>query len=360
MIKNLPYLLALHSINGLGPIRLKKLLNHYHDPKIIWEENPKFFQEIGIPKSVTDLISETKKTLNPEQFAIDIENSQIKVLTYFDPQYPKLLKEIYDPPIILYYQGNLDCLKLYPAIAIVGTRKISGYGRTITEYFTQILSQAGLVIVSGLARGVDTVAHQSTLSVQGKTIAVLGGGLNQIYPPENTRLAQNIIASNGLIFSEYPPDYPHLASNFPSRNRIISGLSKGVLVTEAALDSGSLITARLALEHNREVYAIPGQVTSNLSKGPALLIKEGAKLVEDPQEILDDLKISPGNLSKLALDLNPEEQTLLDCLENESVHIDELCRILQKSSANLSSLLLQMEIKGIIKNLGGGVYSRSF
>ena len=233
----------------------------------------------------------------------------------------------------------------------------------VTEKFTSELVAAGFTIVSGLARGVDSSAHRSALNSGGRTIAVLGGGLNKIYPPENIRLADEIINGHGVVMSEFPPDYPSVPGNFPARNRIISGLSLGVLVTEAAQDSGSLITARLAVEQGREVFAVPGPVTSDLSRGPADLIKEGARLVFDAHEILDELGVSQVQSSKFKVqsleNLSEEEKKVLEVLENENRHIDEIGRMLKMDAAKISAALLKMEINGLVRNLGSGVYCKA-
>ncbi len=248
------------------------------------------------------------------------------------------------------------------AIGVVGTRKITGYGKTVTEEFTKGLVEANFTIVSGLARGVDTVAHNTALSTQGRTLAILGGGLNHIFPPENTNLAKTIEDGFGAVISEFPPDYPSLPGNFPARNRIIAGLSKAVLVTEATEDSGSLITANLSLEYGRDVFAIPGPITSSLSKGPANLIKQGASLAFEVSDILQALgvensprapKVEPSNLSET-------ERTILKCLENENKHIDEICRELNIKAAQVSAGLVKMEILGLVKSLGGGNYLKRY
>lgn len=366
-MKNIQYLLALHSIDGLGPIRLKSLLNHFTLPGQAWEANERELMSIGIPRPVVELLVETRKALDPEKYLKSIENAGIKWITIYDANYPKLLKQIYDPPIVLYYKGEI-LPKDKKAIAVVGTRKISGYGRLVTEKFTLELSAAGFTIISGLARGVDSAAHWSALDRGGRTIAVLGGGLKmqsndcKIFPPENAALADKIAAGYGAVITEFPPDYPSVPGNFPARNRIISGLSLGVLVTEAAEDSGSLITARLALEQGRDVFAVPGPVTSNLSKGPADLIKEGAKLVFEVRDILEELgmdKIDNGQLKMENLEkLTADERKILELLENENKHIDEIGRELHMQSAKISAALLKMEISGLVKNLGGGIYCK--
>lgn len=359
---NTPYLLALHSINGLGPIRLKAVLEYFQDPKLAWEADKDTLLGIGIPKNVVELLSETRKKFHPEQYFEELSKSGIKWVTIFDENYPRSLKQIYDPPIVLYYKGELK-LEDEKAVAVVGTRKMTGYGRTVTEQFAKALVSGGFTIVSGLARGVDSAAHWATVNGGGRTIAVLGGGLNNIYPPENVRLVEEIILGRGAVVSEFPPDYPSLPGNFPARNRIISGLSRAVLVTEAAEDSGSLITARVALEQGRDVYAIPGPITSLLSRGPIGLIRDGARPISTPEEIFEELGVSAGNggqvATKTQADLSADEKKVLEVLENDSLHIDEISRTLGLSAGIVAGSLIKMEIMGVVRNLGGGVYCKA-
>lgn len=360
-MKNVQYLLALHSIDGLGPIRLKALLDFYQDPKIAWEANSGELVKMGIPQNVVEKLKEARKKLDPGKYLDDIQKSAIKYSTIFDETYPSLLKQIYDPPILFYYKGEI-LPRDEKAIAVVGTRKITGYGKLVTEQFVTKLAGVGLTIVSGLARGVDSQAHQTALEAGGRTLAILGGGLNKIFPPENTQLAEKIADGRGAVISEFPPDHPSLSGNFPARNRIISGLSLATLVTEAAVDSGSLITARLALEQNRDVFAVPGPVTSQLSKGPADLIKEGARLVFEPEDVLEELGLERVQSAEFRvnndMELDRDEKKLLDYLKNEGKHIDEICRNLSLPVAEVSGKLLKMEISGLVRNLGGGVYVR--
>ncbi len=360
-MNNIPYLLALHSIDGLGPIRLRAVLDYFKDPKLAWEANEEELLKLGIFKNVVNRLVETRKKLEPETYAKKIADSGIKWVTVFDETYPKLLAQIYDPPVVIYYKGEPDWDK--KAIGVVGTRKITGYGKVVTEQFTKGLVGAGLTIVSGLARGVDAEAHWTAVRENGKTIAVLGGGLNNIFPPENRNLAAKIADSFGAVISEFPPNYPSLPGNFPARNRIISGLALGVLVIEAAEDSGSLITARSALEQGREVFAVPGPVTSSLSKGPIDLIKEGARAVFNPEEILEELGIS--NMSNRSnttdmsdRNLSEEEKKVLEVLENETRHIDEIGRELKFPSPKISALMLKMEISGLVQSMGAGIYCK--
>ncbi|MBI4038881.1 DNA-protecting protein DprA [Candidatus Daviesbacteria bacterium] len=358
MINNIPFLLALHSVDGLGPIRLKAILDYFKDPKLAWEANRNQLQEIGIPASAVNLLVEIRRKLDPFGYAQSIADSGIKWMSVFDQNYPKLLAQIYAPPVILYYQGEIQP-EDKKAIAIVGTRKMTGYGKVVAQNFTKELSLAGLTIVSGLARGIDSQAHLTAIENSGRTIAVLGGGLNNLFPPENRGLAAKIALGFGAVISEFPPDCPSLPGNFPARNRIISGLSLGVCVVEAAEDSGSLITARHALEQGREVFAVPGPITSALSKGPITLIQEGARIVYSPEDILEELRIDrSGRIDKISQDLSDEEKKVLASLENENMHIDDLGRKLVFPAAKISALLLKMEISGLVQSLGSGIYCR--
>lgn len=360
MNKDTIYLLALHSVNGLGSVRIKILIDYFQDLKLAWEASTSELLKIGIPKNAVENLIKARKSLDPQKYLEEINKLGIKYLTFFDEDYPKLLKEILNPPLILYYKGKL--VPNEKCVAVVGTRKMTSYGKIVTEKFTQELAENGLTIVSGLARGVDTQVHKTTLQNNGRTIAVLGGGLKNIFPPENQKLAEDVVVQNGAIVSEYPPNEPSLPGNFPARNRIISGMSLGVLVTEADIESGSLITAKLAVEQGREVFAVPGSITSQFSKGPISLIQEGAKAVTEAKEILEELGINLGKRRKreeIEIEATPEEKQILDILENEQVHIDELARILNKPISYVSAAVLKMEISGLVCSLGAGIYSKT-
>lgn len=358
-MNNIPYLLALHSVDGLGPIRLKAILDYFKDPKLAWEADKNKLSEIGITNSVINLLIEKRKSLNPLKYTEGIQKSGIKCMTIFDENYPISLKQIYAPPIVLFYKGQIIA-EDEKSIAIVGTRKMTNYGLIATNRFTKDLTRAGFTIVSGLARGVDSEAHKTALSEGGRTIAVLGGGLNNIFPPENKTLAEKIMDGFGAVVSEFPPDAPSLPGNFPARNRIIAGLSKAVLVTEAASDSGSLITARLAIEQGREVFAVPGPITSSLSKGPAELIRDGARIVFESKDIFDELGVSTGSTPSVPMDgLSNDEKKILEILENETLHIDEISRTLDFTAAKTSAILLKMEIVGLVRSMGSGSYCKS-
>lgn len=357
-MKDLNYLIALHSVPGVGSVRLKRLVDVFGGPKAAWEAKVSDLKKAGLGEIASKKLDEVRKTLDPDKYFEEVENLGIKILTIWDEDYPKLLAEIYDPPTIIYYKGNKDLFNK-KAIGIVGSRKVTGYGRMVTENLTSDLVKSGLVIVSGLARGVDSIAHQATIKEEGATIAVLAGGIDEIYPPENTDLAHQILESGGLILSEFPPHWPHLAGNFPQRNRIISGLSLGVLVTEAAEDSGSLITARQALDQNRAVFAVPGPINSQLSQGPSELIKNGAVLVTNYKDILDELGLDLHQKPQSIKDVQLEdsEKEIIGLLNNETKHLDEICRSLNRKTSEISANLVKMEIKGLVKNLGGGIYT---
>lgn len=361
MNEDLAYLLSLHSVDGLGSVRLARLLDYFGTAENAWKASLSEFKGLSVPENVLQNLAKKRKELDPEKYYLEIKSSGINIKTIFEKDYPYLLKQIPDHPLLFFYFGSLG--NLNNPIAVVGTRKVTGYGRSVTEKFVSELVETGCTIVSGLARGVDTVAHQQTLKSNGITLAILGGGLKKIFPPENDRLAKEIAESGGAVISEFPIDYPSTPGNFPARNRIIAGLSIATLVTEAAEDSGSLITARLALEYNREVFAVPGPITSSLSLGPASLIKEGAKLVTSAEEITLELGLDRVQSVEFRVKnlegLSEEESSVLELLVNEGRHIDEICRQLQKTSSIVSATLIKMEIKGIIKNVGGGNYIRS-
>lgn len=289
------------------------------------------------------------------------EKLGIRIVTISDDEYPELLKEIYDPPLALYIKGRLD---FDAGIGVVGSRRASLYGLTCARNFGRELSLRGMAIISGFARGVDTSAHRGAIDAGGKTFAVLGSGLNRIYPAENENLIPKILEYKGGIISEYPLDTGPLPHNFPRRNRIISGLSSGVLVVEAAKNSGALITADCALEQGREVFALPGKVDSETSSGTNNLIRQGAKIVVSVDDILEEFtgirRIAPAESDNIsghgapaeAL-LGAEEKVLLSFLADEPKSIDELLDNSRFPAARLNSLLLNLELAKIIKRLPG-------
>lgn len=374
------YFLGFSNFSGVGPIKFEKLIREFGSAKAAWYA-PKEKLESIIGKSHAEKFEAFKKEFDFDSYLKCLVKQKISFVCLNENEYPKLLKQIPNPPIVLYVKGNVGVLSLVippasahsriadsalsgspstrttpPLIAIVGTRRITSYGREITEMFARSLSEAGLTIVSGMAYGVDGVAHQATIDAGGKTIAVLGNGVDQAYPRENQKLYEDILDSGGLIISEYPPGTPPSAGSFPARNRIVAGLSDGVLVTEGAQDSGSLITANFGLEFDRKVFAVPGPITSSLSAAPLRLIEKGAKLVVSPDDILRELGIKNHELRKDAqkfASLSSEEKKIVELIENEALHFDEIVRCLKLDSSKVGTILSMMEIKGVIKNSGG-------
>lgn len=356
------YWLAFSAFNqGIGPVRFKLIVDYFGSAENAYKASEKELRAVGLPEKILLSFLSFRQRFDLEKYLKELAKKEVSFLTLKDKEYPELLKQISDPPYVLYIKGKLlpeDNL----AIAVVGTRKITSYGRQVTEKIAGDLSVNGLTIVSGLARGVDTCAHVSALTYGGRTIAVLGCGVDVIYPAENVRLYHEIVNGHGAILSEFPLGMITARGTFPARNRIISGLSLGVVVTEGAEDSGSLITAGYAAEQGREVFAVPGPITSSLSKGPADLIKKGAKLVYDVKDILEELNIKQKTLAVKAKEILPEskeEGIILELLKNESLHIDELAKRAGMEISKLTSLLTMMEIKGKIRNLGNMTYSHA-
>jgi DNA processing protein len=287
--------------------------------------------------------------------------SGARLVSILSSDYPLSLLQIDDPPPFLYVKGSLVAEEL--AVAVVGSRRSSDYGRMVTEKLSRELAEQGVTIVSGLARGVDTAAHRGALKGGGRTIGVLGCGIDVVYPSENAQLSVEI-ESNGAVISEFPMGTAPLAENFPRRNRIVSGLSKGVLVVEAAEGSGSLITARLALDQGRDVFAVPGSIVSKVSRGTNLLIRDGAKLVLSVEDILDELphgKRSPGQQSpkKQSPELLPDEQTIWAVVAGAPLHIDEITVKSKLTAGEVSAILLRLELKGGVTQLPGKVFAVS-
>ena len=363
-MENLKYWVALNNFPKFGPIRFKRLLKYFL-PRDSRLENafragiPELIKA-GIEENIAEEFTAARREINPDRLVAKSAEEDIKVMTITDKSYPKLLTEIYNPPPLLYYKGQFD-LKNDFTLAVVGTRKYTNYGQQIADYLVKDLARNNLTIVSGLALGIDALAHLAALEVGGKTIAVLGSGLDKqnIYPSQNRYLADKIIASGGAIISELPLGTPPLRHNFPQRNRLISGLSLGTLVIEAGEKSGALITAAYALEQNREVFAVPGGIHSPASAGPNNLIKDGAKVVTSPADIIETLNLTQATAYINTKKIIPEgenEKKIIFLLSFEPVHIDELVRSSGLDTAAANSTLVIMEMKGMIKNLGGMYY----
>jgi len=354
--------LGLKSVPGVGNRLFFHLIEHFESPKKVFSA-PKV--ELLKVEGVSDrLVPVIQRYKIPKEVKEDLSLAQkngVKIITFSDSDYPSLLRHIHDPPPVLYVRGKVHGDSLN--IAIVGSRNPTSYGRTVTERLSGDLAQRGFTVVSGMARGIDAAAHIGALATEGKTVAVLGSGMGTIYPAENKRLFYRI-AESGAVISEFPFLTPPDAHNFPVRNRIISGLSLGTVIVEATHRSGSLITARLAAEQGREVFAVPGSITSFKSMGTHRLIKQGAKLVEHVEDILEELNLdqpipSIDTKEKPAIPLTPEEKKILNELSPYPIHIDKLVRNLSLSAAQVSSLLLQLELKGLVTQSPGKLFTRS-
>lgn len=285
------YFNAFNLIKGIGPISFKKILSHFDSLEDAWSANLNEFRQVGLNRSILEQIKYQRPKINPDWEMERLIKEGIDLITINDKAYPELLKEIYIPPSLLYIRGNLKSSDRI-SLGVVGTRQLSTYGHRITPLITADLARAGLTIISGLAKGIDTLAHKAALKANGRTIAVLGSGLDKknIYPQVNQHLSE-VISQEGALLSEFPIGTKPFAQNFPQRNRIVAGLSLGILIIEAPKKSGALITARNALEQNRDVFAIPGSIFSRNSLGPNNLIKLGAKLVNQASDILDELNL---------------------------------------------------------------------
>lgn len=363
------YWLAFSAFPGVGPVRFKLLVDYFGSAKKAWEASKKDLVDIHLGEKTTEKFDQFRRTFSVDGYARRLKEKEVYFLTLKDDKYPKLLREIPDPPFVLYVKGKsshgrmdspeVDKWDISKSIAVVGTRKITNYGREVTQFIVSQLVIARLTIVSGLAIGVDAAAHEAAIEAGGKTIAVLGCGVDCCNPRVNQWLYDKIIEGNGAVISEMPLSHFALKGLFPARNRIISGLSLGVLVVEGAGDSGALITARNAAEQGREVFAVPGPITSSLSLGPAQLIKKGAKLVTSASDILEELDIPTipefRGASKVIEGGTEEERAILKILEEER-HFDEIVRMSEMGVNKIGSLLSMMEIKGMVRSLGGGVF----
>jgi len=332
----------------------QRLIGYFSDLEKAWNASKQDFKDAKLSGDfILDFLDFRSKT-TPEKEWEKLEKHKVDIITVLDESYPKNLKEIFNPPFVLYSIGVLKP-EDNTAIAIVGSRKCTDYGKRATKDIAEGLAQAGITIVSGLALGLDTEAHTAAVQNSARTIAVLANGLDEIYPVSNTALAEKIL-ENGAIISEQPIGMPALKQNFPARNRIISGLSLGVLITEAGEASGTIHTANFALEQNRNIYAIPGPIYNPLAYGPNKLLKMGAKAVTEACDILEDLGIDSENAEK-PLPENDDERMIFEVLAGEPKHVDEITRICELPSHEISQILSMMEIKSKVKHLGGMVYT---
>ena len=352
----------LKRINGIGNLLFKRLLDRFSSPRLVFEASREELLAVeGISPRLAAAITGQRRA--PQEIAAGIEaiaKSGCRILTCKDAGYPRLLRQIPDPPPWLYVRGTLE--PAMAAVAVVGSRNATGYGKTAAGRLSADLAACGLTVVSGMALGIDTCAHKGALQAGGKTVAVMGTGMNRIYPAQNRRLC-DAIAENGAVVSELDLEAGPDARHFPARNRIISGMALGTLVVEATMKSGSLITARLAAEQNREVFAVPGSIESFKSTGTHALIKQGAKLVENVQDVLAELP--PDSYHQPAADgaqtpgpsglpnLSPTDGKIVAELDHYPVHFDELVRKLAMDPGKLAAALLQLEIKGVVSQKPG-------
>lgn len=353
--------IALSLVPGIGPIKMRNLIAHFGSPeKVLEAPNDELLAVEGIDAATAKAIVQHKTKNNLDRELELIHKHQVKVITVEDEEYPLNLKFTFDPPMLIYVKGTLipeDNI----AISMVGARKATGYGKTITEKLSGELAQRGITIISGLARGIDTSAHRGALNKGGRTIAVLGSGLAILYPPENKGLAEEI-ARQGAVISEFSMATGPERGNFPRRNRLISGLSLGTVVVEAAEESGALITASYALEQGREVFAVPGNIYNKYSQGTHKLIKQGAKLTEKAEDIIEEIdsfrqmrfypKKNSGNVSE-PVPLSSEERQVYEAMIPEPLYIDQISETSNISINLLASILVGLEMKGKIKQLSG-------
>jgi DNA processing protein len=363
---------------GLGPTKARKVVEHFGTPENVFSAALTALEETGMQAASAQSIATGKSMELAREEVARASGAGVMLISLDDPAYPPRLKEIYDPPLILYVRGESESLSK-PGIAVVGTRHPTPYGSGMAERLACDLAAQGLVIISGMARGVDTASHRGAISAKGRTVAVFGTGVDVIYPKENSRLSEQILTLGGALVSEFPLGTFAAPQNFPIRNRIISGMSLGVLVVEAAEYSGTRITARMALEQNREVYAVPGNVINRNAWGPNTLIKQGAKLVATWEDVWEELptdvrlalapapahESSDGSPASLFPDdgLPPHEKRILSLLKaDEATHIDELIEKLesQMSSSELFAALFELELSGKVRQMPGKNFVKSF
>lgn len=343
------------SLSPIGPTRFQALLQHFKTAQNAWSATKEELKPFGIGEKTFEKFDSFRKSFDVKIYVNKLQAAKVEFVAQRNERYPKPLFDLPDPPICLYIKGNLNLLKLKnKTIGVVGTRKITSYGKDVTEKLVSELSFAGFTIVSGLAMGVDATAHRAALDANGNTIAVLGCGVDCAFPKENERLYEDILDNNSAIISEYPLGMQPNQGTFPARNRIIAALVEAVLVTEASEDSGSLITADWAQKLGKKVFAVPGPITSSQSKGTTQLLKSNANLVSSSQDILEELGEMSG-VTQSSFDISTfqgsaEEKKVLTLLQDEALSMDELAKKSALSITTLSVLLSGLELKDIIKN----------
>lgn len=353
------YYLGFNLTPQIGPVRLRRLLEYFGNPETAWCASPDALRRAGLEEACIASLLETRSRLDLDRELARVQALGFHLATWEDPAYPQRLRHIYAPPPLLYVSGTL--LADEPMVALVGTRRPTAYGRQVARMLARELVRHGVTVVSGLALGIDTEAHLGALEGGGRTIAVLGSGLDQVYPARNRELARRI-ATSGALLSDYPLGTLPEPRNFPPRNRIISGLSLGVVVVEAGERSGALITCDFAAEQGREVFAVPGSILSPASRGCHDLIVQGARLVRGVEDILEELHLDRATEQREACQAVPEspvEAALLGVLSSEPMHVDDLGAAAGLPAAVVSSALALMELRGLVRHVGGMLYVRA-
>lgn len=354
------YWLGFHLIPNIGAARISRLVERFGDLATAWEADLPALQDAGMNEKSANVLIRYRDRIDLHREWEKVANAGASILTLMDDDYPRLLREIPSPPPVIYVKG-----KLLPedetAIGVVGTRRATRYGQEMTRRLSSGLAAAGVTIISGLARGIDAIAHAEAVDAGGRTLAVLGCGVDRIYPPEHRKLSQQVIEQGALI-SEFPIGTKPEGRNFPIRNRLISGLSLGVLVVEAPRKSGALITSTFAADQGRTVFAVPGSALSSASEGTLQLLRDGAALAATVDDVLEELNLERRHAAienrKLLPDATGDEQRILNVIEGEPKHIDEIAIDTGINISQLSAMLLQMQLKGLVRDAGGQHYAR--
>jgi DNA processing protein len=351
------YWVGFNLVKGIGAVRFQALRDHFGDLAVAWQAPLEALQAAGLGPKLADRVAQIRASVDLEKYMAKVSAQGIQILTWEDDLYPSRLKDIDQPPPVLYVRGTLTNEDTW-SVAVVGTRRVSAYGRQVADELAAYLANNGVTVISGLARGVDAIAHQSALKAGGRTIAVLGCGVDRIYPPEHAQLAARIITS-GALLSDYAPGSEPDAANFPPRNRIISGMSMATVVVEAPEASGALITAQFAVDQGREVFAVPGSILSAQSRGTNQLIAQGAHPMLSARDLLDVLnlrRVTEQREVRKILPGNEIEAKLLGVLSQDPLHMDDIRNQTGLPIERVSATLVMMELKGLVRQVGGMNY----
>lgn len=354
-MKKLGLILLLSYVGGIGPKKMEQILGEVSSIEELKSEYKRIFQKVGINEKITNNYLKIMNNFCLEETILKYKDKGIHIITKEDTFYPSLLKEIYDPPQVLFCKGDLSILKNEKNISIVGARKATWYGKNVAKEIGQKLSEEGFTVTSGMALGIDAYAHLGALEGSGGTIGVLGCGIDEVYPKQNQKLYQ-MVEEKGLLLSAYPLGTQPYAGNFPARNRIISGLSKGVVVVEAQLKSGALITVDFATEQGRDIFAVPGNINSTMSSGSNNLIKDGAIMVTKYQDVLAEYGLSYEDSSNIYMELTDMEKKIFKEINGQIFTLEHLLLITGLDISEILVNLMTLEIKGLIKKIGNQMY----